>query len=317
MNYKMHSGIKRFDTGGSTGPYQVNIDATPSTGVAPTKETTTDVGLPAYSAPYIQQLFQNTAGLASTPFQQYGGQITAGYNPLLNKGFEAVRGMETSPYLDKAATMAGQGASNQFTGANVSQYMSPYMQNVVNQQQASAVRDYARNIPGMGANAARVGGLGGTRNALVQAEGQRNLQNTLAGIQATGSQNAFQNAQQQFNQQQANLMQGAGIMSGIGQAQYGQQAGIANALLGSGAVARDIEQQGLTGAYNQYLTAQEFPYKQLQFANDMYRGYPGSSTTQTIYGQAPSPMQTMASIYGGLGSFFGNTGGSGTGQNRG
>jgi hypothetical protein len=38
---------------------------------------------------------------------------------------------------------------------------------------------------------------------MVAAEGQRNLQNQLSGIQAAGSKNAYQNAQQQFNADQA------------------------------------------------------------------------------------------------------------------
>jgi hypothetical protein len=288
-------------------PYQVNFSGVQPSNVAPTQATTTDVGLPAYSAPYIQQLYKNTADVISQPYQQYQGQTTAGVNPLMMQGIGTLQQMQPSGYLNQAAGLAGMGATNQFTGSNVGQYMSPYMQNVVNQQQAGAIRDYSRQLPGMSAAASQMGGLGGTRNALVQAEGQRNLQNTLAGIQATGLQNAFQNAQSQFNQQNQNLMQGANMLNNIGQTQYGQQAGIVNAQLGAGSGLRDIEQQGLTNAYNQYMNAYNFPMQQLKFASDIYRGFPGSSTTTTGYGQGPSPLASMSAFYGGLGNMFGNS----------
>jgi hypothetical protein len=92
--------------------------------------------------------------------------------------------------------MAGQNymgmASNPYA---VQQFMSPYMQNVVDQQKRSAMQDYARQAPGQQAQSIRMGGRGGTRDALLQAENNRNLQNSLQGIQATGSQQAYQGAQ--------------------------------------------------------------------------------------------------------------------------
>jgi hypothetical protein len=92
--------------------------------------------------------------------------------------------------------MAGQNymgmASNPYA---VQQFMSPYMQNVVEQQKRSAMQDYARQIPGQQAQSIRMGGRGGTRDALIQAENNRNLQNSLQGIQATGSQKAYEGAQ--------------------------------------------------------------------------------------------------------------------------
>ena len=298
----------------ANGPFQVGINPAGYSNITPTKMETTDVGLPAYAAPYIQQLFQNVASVASQPYQEYGGQTVAGVNPMMLQGVGTLQQMQPSGYLNQAAGLAGMGATNQFTGSNVGQYMSPYMQNVVNQQQAGAIRDYSRQLPGMTSNASRVGGLGGTRNALVQAEGQRNLQNTLAGIQATGLQNAFQNAQSQFNQQNQNLMQGANMLGNLGQLQYGQQAGIVNAQLGAGSTLRDIEQQGLTDAYNRYQNAYNFPMQQLQFASNIYRGYGGSSGTTTGYGQGPTPLANMSSMYGGLGNMFGSSTAPSTGK---
>ena len=133
--------------------------------------------------------------------------------------------------------------ADRFGAAQAREYMSPYMQDVVEQQKQAAVQDYARQLPGMGAAAARAGAKGGTREALVQAEAQRNLQQQLGGIEATGRQQAFQQAQQQFGADRAAQMQAAlanqqaGLSTGqqnlaaqLGVQQLGTQAGLQAAL---------------------------------------------------------------------------------------
>lgn len=104
---------------------------------------------------------------------------------------------------------AQQVGTQDYTGANVSRYMDPYMQQVVQQQKNQAISDYAESLPQLGSAATAVGGLGGSRQALMAAKAQQGLQEKLAGIQAAGSQAAFQNAQQQFNQQQQANLQAA------------------------------------------------------------------------------------------------------------
>lgn len=89
------------------------------------------------------------------------------------------------------------------------EYMSPYMQGVVQQQKRAAMQDYLRQLPGVGAAAARAGAKGGTRESLIQAEAQRGLQERLGDIEATGLQQAYQQAASQFGQDRAAQMQAA------------------------------------------------------------------------------------------------------------
>jgi hypothetical protein len=91
----------------------------------------------------------------------------------------------------------------QYTGENVGQYMSPYQQQVVDVQKQEALRDFGKGLTAQNLGASRQGTYGGARNLLANTEMQRNLQTQLGSIQATGQQNAFQNAQQQFNTSQA------------------------------------------------------------------------------------------------------------------
>lgn len=140
---------------------------------------------------------------------------------------------------------AGQQFARQATDPNaVAAYMSPYMQNVVDTQKQAAVRDYQMAMPALSAQAARAGAFGGTRDSIQRAEAAKNLTSQLQGIQAQGTQQAFQNAQaqQQFG---ANLsLQGLqtglqGLQTGISGQQTGLQ-GIQGALAGTA--------QGMQGA---------------------------------------------------------------------
>ena len=115
------------------------------------------------------------------------------------------------------------GGPQQFTGENVGQYMSPYAQQVMDVQKQEALRDFGKGLSAQNLGAARQGTYGGARNILANTEMQRNLQTQLGGIQATGMQNAFQNAQQQFNTSQAQQQaaQQANLQAALGVQQFG------------------------------------------------------------------------------------------------
>jgi hypothetical protein len=107
-------------------------------------------------------------------------------------------------------------------------YMSPYMQGVVNIQQREAQRqaDIARTQ--RAAQAVGAGAFGGSRQAVMEAEADRNLAQQMADIQAMGLQQAYQQAQQQFNVEQQARLGAASTQAGLGMqaaAQRFQQAG--------------------------------------------------------------------------------------------
>jgi len=123
-----------------------------------------------------------------------------------------------------APVTAGTVGTQSFTAPGVaSQYMSPYMQNVLDVQKQQAQRDYNQQLTGLRSNAAKAGAFGGTRQAVEEATMNRDLQDRMANIQATGQQQAYQQAQQQFMAEQ-----GMGLQAGQFNVQTGLQAGLAN-----------------------------------------------------------------------------------------
>ena len=98
--------------------------------------------------------------------------------------------------------------TDSFTQPGVSQgYMSPYMQNVVNSQQREARRAGEIQRNQNQAQAVNAGAFGGSRQAIMEAERQRNLGTQLGDIQAQGLQNAYQQGMGQFNAEQNAYLQ--------------------------------------------------------------------------------------------------------------
>lgn len=85
----------------------------------------------------------------------------------------------------------------------IESYMSPYQQLVVDREKEEARRQSKIMEQDIGLQSAQVGGLGGYREAIMQAERQRNLEDQMGDIQAAGSQQAFTQAQQAFEADRA------------------------------------------------------------------------------------------------------------------
>jgi hypothetical protein len=196
-------------------------------------------------APYAEALLGKAEALTDVeynPYQQYMGERFAQFTPLQQQAFAGAQAMEAAPQLADASAMAGLAGlralgygyqpgkfTNQFVvpqqfqpsaftapgvgtqtfaDPNAAQsFMSPYMQSVVDVQQREAQRQADIAATSRGQKYARAGAFGGARQAIENAEAQRNLATQMGGIQAQGLQAAYQQAQQQFNAEQGARLQ--------------------------------------------------------------------------------------------------------------
>lgn len=286
---------------------------------APTTQTTvTDI--PNWAKPYGKEILGKAQALANQPYQPYtGGERFAGFTPLQQQAQEAAGAMTTAPQLQAATGLAGAGALQSLgagqqyqqmatTPGAMQAYMSPYMQNVIDIQQREAQRqaDIART--GRGAQAVKSGAFGGARQAIMEAEAGRNLQQQLGDIQERGLQSAFDRAQQaqQFGatlglqgaQQAGQLAQ---TLGGLGATEFGQQKDIVGLQSAAGKEQQALEQARLEQQYQDFLRQQQYPYQQLGFMSDMLRGVPVGQTSQTIFQQPPaSTLGQLAGLGTGL-----------------
>jgi hypothetical protein len=296
------------------------------------------------------------------PYQPYSSNVNdyfAGPSPLMGQAYQAASQLRTPEQIGAGSRLAEQGglgflsttqpagmygqmgaglgleaagAGSQFARqatdpSAVQQYMSPYMQNVVDYQKSQALRDFQMGQPMMQARAVGQGAFGGNRLALQQSEAQRGLMSQLQGIQATGTQKAFEDAQRQM-QYGAGLglqglqagMQGAGVglqgvgaqqagfggatqagsaLGNLGGQQLGAQTGIINLQNQLGLQQQQQEQAKINQSIQDYATQQQYPLMQLGFMSNMLRGLPMQATTTQSYQAVPSNLNQGLGVLAG------------------
>jgi len=316
-------------------------------GQQPTQSTSYNTNVPEYARPYVENMLQSTQkqiyndDMTSfrpytpystdvnnyfadfSPAQKYAQSETANMQTPGGYGVgSAMTGMAGLGSLGLAGQMAGAGQQyNQMaTDPNAIQgFMSPYMQNVVDYQKSQALRDYGIGSQMLKGQASRAGAFGGSRQAIQESEAQRALGSQLQGIAATGSQQAFQNAQQaqQFGAnlglqgQQAGLQglgqfgQLGGQMASIGGQQQTADLARLQAQQAVGQQQQTMEQNKINQAISNYATAQQYPFMQLGIMNSMLRGLPLQQTTTATYQQQPSTAQQLTGLGGAALSYFG------------
>ena len=302
-----------------------------STTTTPTSTTINQTSIPEYARPYVEKTLGEAGSLTdinANPYQAYGGERYAQFTPMQQQSFSSAANMQTSPQTQTATNLAGAagvGALNaagsfnpyqtgQFYGSTASDYMSPYMQNVVGVQQQEAARQAGIAGTQQQSQATKSGAFGGGRDAIMRAENARNLATQQGGIQAQGLQSAYQSAMDQFNREQQmaeqskqfgagfgmqglqTALQGAGQLGALGQQDYSQQMGITGLQNQMGTQQQGQVQNVLTGGYQDYLNAQQDPFKKLSFMSDILRGGPLSQTYSQQYTAGPSTAQTLGSL---------------------
>jgi hypothetical protein len=123
-------------------------------------------------------------------------------------------------------------APERFGAEQAQQYMSPYMQQVVDVQQRKAVEDAQKAQLATNLGAARQGTYGGARQLLATTEREKALGQQLGDIQARGLESAFGQAQQQFERDRTAGMtaQQRNLEAALGVQQLGTQTGLQAAL---------------------------------------------------------------------------------------
>lgn len=284
------------------------------------QSTSYTTNVPEYAKQPFMDMVGKATALSEAPYQAYGGERVAGFNPLQQQSFQNAQGQQVAGQIGAGSGIAGAaslqalgaagynpqqvqgaqlsnfmmgpaqqvGTQSFLQGNNAAAYMSPYMQQVVDMQKREAIRDDAIMRQSRQAQAVNAGAFGGSRQAIMEAEAQRNLGTRLGDIQATGLQGAFQNAQQQFNQEQGlglqaqTANQGAGLTTGqanlqslLGVQQLGanqflqaqgmnQQAGLDAARLGLQGSQTALQGAGVLGQLGQQQFGQQMDITGMQ-----------------------------------------------------
>lgn len=244
----------------ATGGYILGGGGSSAPAPAPSSQTVTQTSIPEYAQPYASELFGKAQALTDinqNPYQVYGGQRTAGFNPLQQQAFQNVQQMQVSPAtgvgMDVAANVAQR--AGQYQGYNPLQAQQMYQAPEYQQLGLNYLMTQAPQLQqfGMGpAERARTGSFArpGTAEAYMspyvqnvvdvqqrEAQRQADIARTQRGAQAVGA-GAFGGSRQAIMEAEAarNLalqkgdIQAQGLQSAYQQAQQAYQTDAARQL---------------------------------------------------------------------------------------
>ena len=217
-------------------------------------------------------------------------------------------GLSSDPTLSSAKTymapaLGGTIASMQsFTPEAAQQFMSPYMQSVVDIQKREADRQGARQFQDIAAQGAATGGFGGSRQAILEAEQFRNQAQLMDDIQRKGSQTAFEQAAAQFEREKNRQRTGGQQLAGLAELAPRLATAELGALSGVGAQKQEQAQRATDISYQQFLEEQQFPERVLQEYSSIIRGFPLTPNVFTATQTATPPPNLMTQVAGLVGA---------------
>jgi hypothetical protein len=253
--YAKGGSVKHFVTGGTTLPAgTIGTESNLSNYAGPYVTGMLGQGQALANMPYQAYLGQLTAGQSPLQSQGFGGAAdmtvpssltsaaqTAGDVATAAKGLPAYGATTfgnqyTAPTAGTPTTFTNQyttpGAysptTSSFDSAQAKAYMNPYLEQSLTPQLDEARRQSQITQQQNDARMTQGGAFGGGRNAILNAETQRNLGTNLANITGQGYNTAYDKAMAQFNADQQRKMQDAqfGAQQGMTAAQLKAQFGL-------------------------------------------------------------------------------------------
>lgn len=273
--------------------------------------STSSTELPPFVQSQMKENFIYANSLANRPYAAYPEQRIADFTPDQQKGFDLMRGMATGPQLGMGHGVASEVSkfqpsmvtAGQLKDTDLSSYMNPFTQNVVDTSLKDLDRANQMALRGVQSQASMGGAYGGARMGLAQAETNRGMLDaaarTSAGLRYQGftdaQQNAFRDIENRMKADVTNQsagLQGAQLRLGAANqmmnsamARQQRDTNAITGLLGIGGMQQGMDQQNMDLAYQDFLRQYQFPIDMLDLRKGVINGPMGSSTTTTAPGQ--------------------------------
>ena len=258
-----------------------------------TQTTTQQVSIPPEVMARYNSVNARAEGVANQPFQQYGGEFVAPLNEVQQQGIQATgqASQSAQPYyqMGTGLTLAGTQAVGPLTSGQISTYMNPYIEGVVDPTLRALQQQQGQQLSQQQADAIKGGAFGGERSGIQRAmlQGQQNLATgqAIAPLYAQGYQQAVQTATGQQGvraQDLARLAQAGQQIAGLGTGAQGAALQGAQAQIAAGTLGQQTAQAQKTAEYQQFLQERGYPYQQAQFLANIAMGtgaLSGSTTT--------------------------------------
>lgn len=238
---------------------------------------------------------------AGRPYQPYGQQRIADLTPDTLSSFNLTRQNVGAyqPFVGLAGAQAAQ-AGQSLSQRNLSDYMNPYTQNVVDIAKREAIRGDDIQRQQRNYMASKAGAFGGSRQGIVEAEAQRNLGQRLDDIQQQGLSAAYDKALNAINMEAGNQTRSAAVLGELGGATQRLGAADATALDTIGTRQQQQTQAGLDLAYKDFLAQRDYDKDQVKFLSSILAGAPqqasSNQTETTRFTPQASPIAQAAGL---------------------
>lgn len=271
--------------GETTNPTTGTTNVDPMAG----QETGTESSLSNWAGPYVTDMLGRGQAMANQPYQAYMGPLTAGPSAAESAAFQGIAG------LSIPTDQMGAYVPQQFTAESAQQYMNPYLMASLQPQIDEARRQAEIQRVQNAGRLTQAGAFGGSRQAVMESEGNRNLLQNLAGITGTGYASAYDRAMQQFNTEQGRQMEAQTAANTYGLAGLTKQAEL-------GGIERGIGQAGMDADRMQFEEERDFPFKQVQYMQSLLQRLPIAAQSYSY--MQPSQLSSVLSGAGGIQELF-------------
>lgn len=262
--YRSGGGVQRFQTGGT--PSTPTPTATSGAGVPlDTSRTST---LSPWVGDYVTNALGQGAALATAPYQAYTGPLTAGPSNLQKQAFAGASDIASAGFTP-GQFVGGFGATQ------ATQYMNPYLQASLDPQLKEMQRQADIQRLADAGRLTRAGAYGGSRQAIMESEGRRNLLDKQAGLIGQGYKSAYEMGLGQFNKERE---------AEEASRRFGADFGLKSvaALADLGATERGITSEGLAADKAQFEAERDWVYKMPQYQLNLLQGLPiGANVTSS------------------------------------
>ena len=253
--------------------------------------------LASWAGPYVTDMLGMGQALAESPYEAYTGPLTAGYSAPQTAAFQGIAGL-TAP-----SEQMGAFTPTSFTAQGTAgQYMNPYLEASLAPQINEATRQAQIAQTQQAGRLTKAGAFGGSRQAIMDAELQRNLSQNIADIRGRGYQQAFEQAQQQFNTEQDRERVAQELANRYGLDLLKTQADL-------GAQERGVESEAVQEARKQFEEERLYPFKSVQFMQSLLQDLPLEAFQRTFI--EPSQLSQFSGVLAAIQDFINEYGGKG------
>lgn len=287
--YAGGGSVKGFDgtTGSVVNATGGNGSTAPTGGAGVPNDVSRTSTLSPWVGDYVTNALGQGAALAAQPYQAYTGPLTAGASGLQQQAFAGASEMAQAGYTP-----------GQFTGgfdaSKATQYMNPYLQASLDPQLKELQRQADIQRVQDAGKLTRAGAYGGSRQAIIESEGRRNLLDKQAGLLGTGYKTAYETGLGQFNKERE---------ADESSRQFGANFGLKSVaqLADLGAQQRGITAEGVAADKAQFEEQRDFAYGMPKYQLGLLSGLPiGANTTsvdQDALGKLTSQISGLGANY--------------------